>query len=432
MSHRALIFGALADGTTEITGLLEGEDILHTAQAMRAFGAKVKRIAVKGEPVKWQVIGRGELGWRSPRKPVNFGNAGTGARLVMGAAAGFKIKVKYEGDDSLSSRPMGRVLEPLREMGAEFDTDDDKLPLRQIKGGGLSHIHYTPPHASAQVKSAVLLAGLNTDGITELHEPRLTRNHTENMLVAFGAKLVCKQRDKGQLVTLHGPVNLKATSVKIPGDPSSAAYLIAAALMVPGSDILIENVMMNDARSGLFEVLNEMGAFLRADNYRRSGGETIADIHVRHSKLRGVIVMSGRVPSMVDEYPILAVVASIAQGQTVMQGLGELRVKESDRLAGTLALLKKNGVEASVDGDTLTVTGIGKGNVIAGGAKINTHHDHRMAMSALIMGLASEKPIQIDDAAMIATSFPEFFDLMAQIGAPIHVDNMDADNKDTS
>ncbi len=420
MSHRALIFGALAEGTTQITGLLEGEDILHTADAMRRFGAKIKRIDMG----HWQVIGRGADGWRSPRKPVDFGNAGTGARLVMGAAAGFNIKVKYSGDDSLSSRPMGRVLNPLREMGAEFETDDDKLPLRQTKGGELSPIHYTPPHASAQVKSAVLLAGLSTDGITEVHEPRLTRDHTENMLVAFGAKLTRKTKDKGQVVTLHGPVKLKATTVKIPGDPSSAAFLIAAALMVPGSDILIENVMMNDGRSGLFEVLNEMGAYLRADNYRRSGGETIADIHVRHSKLRGVVVMSDRVPSMVDEYPILAVVASIAQGQTVMQGLGELRVKESDRLAGTLALLTKNGVEAHVDGDTLMVTGIGKGGSIIGGAKIKTHHDHRMAMSALILGLASEKPVKIDDASMIATSFPEFFNLMRDIGAPMNVQSM--------
>ncbi len=411
MSHRALILGALAEGITEITGLLEGDDILHTAEAVRAFGAEVKRVG-NGH---WTVTGRGARGWRSPKDPVDFGNAGTGARLVMGAASGFNIKVSYTGDASLSSRPMGRVLNPLREMGAIFETKNDRLPLKQIYGGKLSAIHYTPPHASAQVKSAVLLAGLNTQGITELHELSLTRDHTENMLQAFGAKVGRKPKDEGQVVTIAGPVSLKATKIKVPGDPSSAAFLIAAALLVPGSDIIIENVMMNNGRAGLFEVLNEMGAFLRADNYRRSGGETIADLHVKHSRLRGVIVMSNRVPSMVDEYPILAVIAATARGTTVMRGLGELRVKESDRLAGTLKMLSANGVDAKIDGDTLSVTG----GRIAGGAKVKTHHDHRMAMSALVLGLASEKPVRIDDASMIATSFPQFFDLMAEIGAHI-------------
>jgi len=413
MSHRALILGALAEGTTEITGLLEGDDILHTAEAMRAFGAKVKRV---GDDL-WQVTGRGTRGWRAPKTPVDFGNAGTGARLIMGAAAGFNIKVSYAGDASLSSRPMGRVLNPLREMGAEFETKNDKLPLTQLKGGKLEPIKYTPPHASAQVKSAVLLAGLNTPGTTELHELTLTRDHTENMLKAFGLDIGRKPRDSGQIVTIDGPVVLKATKVKVPGDPSSAAFLVAAALMVPGSDVIIENVMMNDTRAGLFEVLNEMGAFLRADNYRRSGGETIADLHVKHSRLRGVTVMSDRVPSMVDEYPILAVIAATARGTTVMRGLGELRVKESDRLTGTLKMLSANGVDANIEGDTLSVTG----GAIQGGARIKTRHDHRMAMSALILGLASDKPVRIDDASMIATSFPQFFDLMAEIGADIDV-----------
>ncbi len=413
ISHRALILGALAEGTTEITGLLEGDDILRTADAMRAFGAKVKRLG----DGRWQVTGRGERGWRTPKTPVDFGNAGTGARLIMGAAAGYNIKVSYTGDASLSSRPMGRVLTPLRDMGAEFDTKTDKLPLAQTKGGKLVAISYTPPHASAQVKSAVLLAGLNTEGTTELHERSLTRDHTENMLKAFGVNIVRKPREQGQIITIDGPVALKATKVKVPGDPSSAAFLIAAALMVPGSDIIVKNVMMNDARSGLFEVLNEMGAFLRADNYRRSGGETIADLHVKHSKLRGITVMSDRVPSMVDEYPVLAVIAATARGTTVMRGLGELRVKESDRLIGTQKMLRANGVDATIDGDTLSVTG----GHIPGGAKVKTHHDHRMAMSALILGLASEKPVRIDDASMIATSFPRFFDLMAEIGAPLDI-----------
>lgn len=413
VSHRSLILGALAEGTTEITGLLEGDDIMHTAEAVRAFGAKVKRLG----DGHWQVIGRGERGWRTPKTPINFGNAGTGARLVMGAAAGYNIKASYVGDASLSSRPMERVLTPLREMGAEFETKNDQLPLKQTKGGKLKSTNYTPPHASAQVKSAVLLAGLNTDGVTELYERSMTRDHTENMLAAFGADIIRRPKDRGQIVTINGPAHLKATQVKVPGDPSSAAFLIAAGLMVPGSDIVVENVMMNDARSGLFEVLNEMGAFLRADNFRRSGGETIADLHVKHSRLNGITVMPERVPSMVDEYPILAVIAATARGTTVMRGLAELRVKESDRLAGTLKLLSANGVEASIEGDTLSVTG----GTITGGAKVKTHHDHRMAMSALILGLASEKPIVIDDVSMIATSFPDFFSLMAEIGAPIEV-----------
>ena len=413
VSHRSLILGALAEGTTEITGLLEGDDIMHTADAVRAFGAKVKRLG----DGHWQVTGRGASGWRSPKAPVDFGNAGTGARLVMGAAAAYNIKVSYVGDVSLSSRPMGRVLTPLREMGAEFEAKNDQLPLKQTKGGKLKPVSYTPPHASAQVKSAVLLAGLNTEGTTELHELSLTRDHTENMLAAFGVDIVRKTKDRGQIVTINGPARLKATQVKVPGDPSSAAFLIAAGLMVPGSDIVVENVMMNDARSGLFEVLNEMGAYLRADNFWRSGGETIADLHVKHSRLNGITVMPERVPSMVDEYPILAVIAAAARGTTVMRGLGELRVKESDRLAGTLKLLSANGVEASINDDTLSVTG----GMIKGGAKVKTHHDHRMAMSALILGLASESPIRVDDVSMIATSFPDFFDLMAEIGANIEV-----------
>ncbi len=411
MSHRALIFGALAEGTTEISGLLEGEDILHTANVVKAFGARVTRL---GEG-HWRVTGCGSRGWRTPKKPIDFGNAGTGARLIMGAAAAFNVNVSYIGDASLSSRPMGRVLTPLREMGTKFETNNDRLPLRQIQGGNLNPINYTPPHASAQVKSAVLLAGLNTEGLTELHELNLTRDHTENMLTAFGVVVVRKVKGSGQVVSIDGPARLKATHIKVPGDPSSAAFLIAAALIVPGSDIIIENVMMNDARSGLFEVLNEMGAFLRADNFRRSGGETIADLHVKYSRLNGITVMPERVPSMVDEYPVLAVIAAVARGTTIMRGLGELRVKESDRLTGTLNLLTVNGVQARIDKDTLSVTG----GLVAGGAKVKTRHDHRMAMSALVLGLVSEKPIAIDDASMIATSFPSFFELMASIGAPI-------------
>ncbi len=411
ISHRALILGALSDGTTEITGLLEGADILNTAGAMRAFGADVQQVGAG----HWRVDGCGAKGWSTPKTPVDFGNAGTGARLIMGAAAGFDICANYIGDESLSARPMGRVLTPLEEMGAKFESVGGKLPLTQTKGGNLQPISFTPPHASAQVKSAIMLAGLNTVGTTEVIETRLTRDHTENMLEAFGVKVTRKPSGDGQKVSVTGPTVLRATNVKVPGDPSSAAFLIASALIVPGSDIIIENVMMNTARTGLFEVLTDMGAYLRTDNFRRSGGETIADIHVRYSKLVGVTVPSARVPSMVDEYPILAVIAATAKGTTEMRGLGELRVKESDRLAATLALLSANGVEAKIDGDNLLVSG----GPIAGGAVVKTHHDHRIAMSALILGLGSENPVSIDDVSMIATSFPSFFDLMASLGAPI-------------
>ena len=409
ISHRSLILGALAKGTTNITGLLEGEDILHTAGAMRAFGAKVKQ----GKKGSWTVTGCGEAGFSSPNTAVDFGNAGTGARLIMGAAAGYDIKVDYIGDESLSSRPMGRVLRPLRDMGAVFETQNDQLPLRQTKGGGLTKINYTPPHASAQVKSALLLAGLQANGITEIIEATPTRDHTENMLEAFGVKVKTRTVSGGNSISVTGPAHLTATNINVPGDPSSAAFLIAAALTVPGSDVVIENVMMNPTRTGLFEVLTEMGAYLRGDNFRRSGGETIADIHVKYSKLTGITVHENRVPSMVDEYPILAVCAASATGKTFMRGLAELRVKESDRLQGTYDLLTANGVEAEIIGDVLSVTG----GQIAGGGVVKTHHDHRLAMSALVLGLAAQNPVCIDDAAMIATSFPDFFDLMESIGA---------------
>lgn len=411
ISHRALILGALAEGTTQITGLLEGDDILHTAGAMRAFGANVKQLG----DGKWSVKGCGAKGWTSPKTNVDFGNAGTGARLIMGAASAFDLRATYEGDASLSVRPMGRVLNPLTAMGAEFESTNGTLPLSQIKGGNLKPINFTPPHASAQVKSALLLAGLRTHGKTEINESRITRDHTENMFEAFGVPVTRKKTGEGQRVSIEGPAQLKATPVTVPGDPSSAAFLIAAALVVPGSDIVVENVMMNPSRTGLFEVLVEMGAFLRTDNFRRSGGETIADIHVKHSKLSAASVPENRVPSMVDEYPILAVIAAFAKGVTEMRGLGELRVKESDRLSATHALLVENGVMAKIKGDTLLVTG----GVAIGGATVKTHHDHRIAMSALILGLGSDTPVTIDDASMIATSFPSFFDLMASIGAPI-------------
>ena len=325
ISHRALIFGALAAGQTTIKGLLEGADILSTAGAMRSFGAKVEK---KGE--NWVVTGCGEAGFISPTAPVDCGNAGTGVRLIMGAAAGFELEATFTGDVSLSSRPMGRVLDPLSDMGITYEAKKGgRLPVILRSNGKLSPIDYTPPHASAQVKSAILLAGLGTDGVTSVTEPTLSRDHTENMLKAFGAQVTVKRIDQGQKVSVTGPVTLKATNITVPGDPSSAAFLIVAALITPGSDIKIENVMMNPTRVGLFETLTEMGAYLRSDNFRTSGGEIIADIEVKHSKLHGVTVPPERAPSMIDEYPILAIAALMPLARQPCAALGKCALKKA-------------------------------------------------------------------------------------------------------
>jgi len=422
ISHRALILGAMASGTTRVSGLLEGADILSTAGAMRAFGAEITR----EDDGVWMVEGCGDAGFKSPDNPVDCGNAGTGVRLIMGAAAGYGIAAEFIGDASLSSRPMARVLDPLAQMGAKTTASNgDRLPVKLLAGKPLSGIDYTPPHASAQVKSCLLLAGLNARGTTVVTERTLTRDHSENMLRAFGAQLDTTPRvidgQNGMVVKIKGGQSLTAAEVNVPGDPSSAAFLIAAALITPGSDLVIENVMMNPTRTGVFETLIEMGGFVRMDNYRKSGGEVIADIHVRHSKLSGITVPAQRAPSMIDEYPILAVAAAFAKGKTVMDGIGELRVKESDRIAATEALLKGNGVQVSASQTSLTVTGNG-GAPITGGGLVKTHHDHRIAMSALILGLHAKSPVSIDDAAMIGTSFPSFFDIMKTLGANISQD----------
>lgn len=412
ISHRALILGAMAEGTTTVSGLLEGADILATAVAVQDFGARVERQA-NGD---WSITGCGVAGFTSPAGYVDCGNAGTGVRLIMGAAAGYNLSVTFTGDASLSSRPMGRVLGPLSEMGVKYDAQDGgRLPATLTSDGELTPLDYTPPHASAQVKSAILLAGLNTNGITTVNEPTLSRDHTENMLKAFGAEITVKSQGDGQKVSVKGPVTLKATHVNVPGDPSSAAFPIVAALTTPGSDIIVENVMMNPTRIGLFETLTEMGGYLRSDNFRTSGGEIIADIHVKHSKLHGVTVPENRAPSMIDEYPILAVAAAHASGSTIMRGIGEMRVKESDRITATTALLTVNGVETTEYEDGFAV----KGGTVAGGGTVTTHHDHRIAMSALILGLNATQPVSIDDGAMIATSFPTFFELMNSLGAKI-------------
>jgi 3-phosphoshikimate 1-carboxyvinyltransferase len=410
ISHRSLIFGALAEGTTQVTGLLEGADILSTASVMRALGATITQTG----PGAYSIEGVGEAGLHTPSVDLDCGNAGTGVRLIMGACAGYPIRATFTGDASLSSRPMNRILDPLGEMGVSAHAaEGGRLPVTLESDGELRPLTYTPPVASAQVKSAVLLAGINTRGLTSVHEPIPTRDHTENMLRAFGAKVDVIERAGAKTVKLDGPVHLRATNIDVPGDPSSAAFAIVAALIVPGSDVIVENVMMNPTRTGLFDCLTEMGGHVRPDNFRKSGGEVIADIHVRHSKLHGITVPPERAASMIDEYPILAVAAANATGTTIMDDIEELRVKESDRIRATHDLLKANGVSVEELPNGLRVTG----GPVAGGGTVTTHHDHRIAMSALILGLIADAPVSIDDAAMIATSFPTFFDMFTDLGA---------------
>ena len=403
ISHRALILGGLASGETHITGLLEGDDVLHTAEAVRALGAEVERIGV-GE---WRVRG---ADWRSPGSPIDCGNSGTGARLLMGAAAGFPIEVTFTGDASLSGRPMERVLGPLRAMGAA--TEGSTLPIT-IRGGGLSGISFVNEKASAQVKSAILFAGLRANGDVEVVEPAQSRDHSENMLRAFG----CDVDTVDGTVRLGERRTLTGTNVVVPGDPSSAAFPIVAALAVPGSEVTVRNVMVNPLRTGLLTTLIEMGADISFANERDEGGEKVADLMVRASVLRGVEVPASRAPSMIDEYPILGVAAAFASGRSVMHGLSELRVKESDRLAAIIAGLRACGVDAREEGDSLIVEGLGAPP--PGGGSVKAHHDHRIAMSFLVMGLAARQPVTVDSADMIATSFPDFVPLMQSLGARI-------------
>ena len=403
MSHRALILGALASGETQIHGLLEGEDVLRTSAAVQAFGAAIDRIG----PGEWRVRG---TEWQSPAEPIDCGNSGTGARLLMGAAAGFPITVTFTGDISLSSRPMERVLAPLRTMGAR--TEGSTLPVT-IHGGGLTRIDFVNEKASAQVKSAILLAGLRASGDVRVVEPSPSRDHSENMLRAFGCDLVSDD----QSIALGRNRTLTGTSVTVPADPSSAAFPIVAALLIPNSEVTVRNMMVNPLRTGLLTTLGEMGADIRLDNRRSEGGEAVADVTVRASALRGVVVPAVRAPSMIDEYPILAVAAAFANGRTTMRGLAELRVKESDRLAAMVAGLTAGGVDAREEGDDLIIEGNGSPPV--GGAEVQAHHDHRIAMSFLVLGLAAQQPVSVDSADMIATSFPDFVPLMRALGAQI-------------
>jgi len=411
ISHRALILGALARGVTEVEGLLEGEDVKRSAAAMTAFGAKVERL---GEG-RWRVEGTGAFA--EPADVIDCGNAGTGVRLIMGAAAGFDLSATFTGDASLRGRPMNRVLKPLGEMGASWICRaGGRLPLT-LKGGGLKHIEYRLPEPSAQVKSAVLLAGLHADGGAVVIEPEATRDHTERMLRTFGVQVdVSEDGANGRRILLPGGQMLTGTKVVVPGDPSSAAFPLVAALIVPGSRVELPAILLNPRRTGLIETLLEMGADIRIQNRRTSGGEEIGDLIVHHSRLNGVTVPASRSASMIDEYPILAVAAAFAVGETRMLGLEELRVKESDRLAAVAAGLAANGVPHTIENDDLIVHGLGPDGV-PGGGMVATHMDHRIAMSFLTMGLASHQPVTVDDVTMIATSFPEYMDLMKGLGA---------------
>lgn len=415
ISHRALILGALAVGRTRIKGLLEGEDVLRTAQALRALGARVKR---DGEG-SWSIDGVGVGGFSEPAEPLDLGNSGTGARLLMGAVATHAFTTFFTGDDSLRRRPMARVAHPLSQMGARITARDGvRMPLAVEGARTPLPLSYTPPVPSAQVKSAILLAGLNAPGDTTVIEPNPTRDHTENLLRHFGAKVEVMEIERGgRRITLTGQPELKPADLTVPGDPSSAAFPLVAALIRPGSAITMTGVGINPLRAGLFTTLAEMGADIAFARQRVAGGEPVADLKAKAGALRGVDVPAARAPSMIDEYPILAVAASFATGRTVMRGLGELRVKESDRLAAMAQGLVACGVKATIDGDDLIVEG--RGGSVAGGARIATELDHRIAMAFLVLGGAAKKPTRIDDGATITTSFPGFVALMNRLGTRI-------------
>lgn len=415
ISHRSLLIGALTVGRTEIEGLLEGEDVIATARAVRAMGASVTREA-EG---RWRVNGLGVGTLLAPREALDFGNAGTGSRLAMGVVAGHPFEAVFDGDASLRKRPMRRILDPLVQMGAETieQAEGGRLPLRLRGAREVIPITYETPVPSAQVKSAVLLCGLSADGETTVIEKEATRDHTERMLAYFGAKITVAAHEKhGRKITLRGRPELKPQKIVIPSDISSAAFPMVGALIVPGSEIVLENVLLNPLRAGLIDTLLEMGAQIEEISRREDAGEVIADLRVRASQLKGVEVPPERAPSMIDEYIVLAVAASFAEGETRMRGLAELRVKESDRLAATAAGLKANGVDYEISGDDLIVRSKGRAQ---GGGLVETHMDHRLAMAFLVMGLASEKPVKVDDGAFIATSFPGFVESMRSLGAEI-------------
>ncbi len=412
ISHRAVMLGALAVGETTVDGLLEGEDILATVAAMHAFGATVNRTGAGA----WKVNGLGVGGLLEPEGVIDYGNAGTGVRLALGIAGSHAFATTFTGDASLVKRPMGRVLDPLRRMGVQaIARSGDRLPVTVRGPDTLLPVEYRVPVPSAQVKSAVLLAALNGGGVTTVIEPVATRDHTERMLAAFGAAIEVEQAgDGGRTIRVEGGRNLRPQTITVPGDPSSAAFPLVAALVVPGSDVVIENVLLNPTRTGLIETLLEMGAEIAIARKHMVGGEEVGDLRVRASRLKGVTVPPARAPFMIDEYPVLAVAAAFAEGQTVMEGIGEMRVKESDRIASVVAGLKANGVAVEDAPNSMAVTGAAK---VTGGGTVVTHLDHRIAMSFVVLGLAAENPVTIDDARPIATSFPDFRALMAGLGA---------------
>ncbi len=416
ISHRSLILGALAVGETKITGLLEGEDVLDTAKAMRAFGAEV----IDHGGGKWSVHGVGVGGFAEPKQVIDCGNSGTGVRLIMGAMATTPITATFTGDASLTKRPMARVTDPIRALGAQaYGRAGGRLPMTIVGAAEPVPLRYTVPMPSAQVKSAVLLAGLNAPGDTVVIEKEATRDHTERMLSGFGATITTEETNEGLVITLVGQPELQPQVIVVPRDPSSAAFPVCAALITEGSDVVVPNIGLNPTRAGLFTTLREMGADLSYENPREEGGEPVADLRARYSPaMQGIEVPPERAASMIDEYPVLSVVAAFAKGATVMRGVKELRVKESDRIEAMASGLRANGIEVEDGPDWWIVHGKGIGQV-PGGSRCDTHLDHRIAMSFLILGMASQAPVSIDDGGPIATSFPIFETLMATLGTKI-------------
>lgn len=420
ISHRALILGGLATGKTIITGLLEGEDVLATADVMRALGAEISKLP----DGSWEVMGVGVGGLAEPDRHLDFGNSGTGVRLMMGLIATHPITATLTGDASLSVRPMRRVLGPLSQFGAQWTGPvDQTLPGTLSGTANPLPVRYQPPEPSAQVKSAILLAGLNTPGTTTVVESEPSRDHTERMLGYFGAEVTIEDVPEGKAISINGYPELVGRPVEVPGDPSSAAFPCVAALIRPGSRLFIRNILVNPTRTGLFTTLQEMGGKLRFENIRDAGGDKTGDLIVEASALQGIEVPPERAVSMIDEYPVLAVAAAYASGKTTMRGAAELRVKESDRIATTVAGLRGAGVEVEEFEDGLEVTGVGAGQTVPGGGTVVTHLDHRIAMSFLILGMGANRPVSIDDAAPIATSFPAFQDMMQSLGARFTIRN---------
>jgi len=403
ISHRAIMFASLAIGESRIEGLLEGEDVLATAAAVRAMGATITREA-EGT---WSIHGVGVGGLLQPEAPLDMGNSGTSTRLLMGLVASHPITARFVGDASLSKRPMGRVTEPLGLMGADFS--GNTLPLTERGLSPAVPITFRLPVASAQVKSAMLLAGLNTAGITTVIEPVPTRDHTERMLKGFGAELWVEEDSGKRVIRIRGEAELRPQTIEVPGDPSSAAFFAVASLIVPGSDLVIENVGLNPTRAGLYEVLRQMGGSIEELDRREVGGEPVADLRVRHSTLTGIEVDPTVVPSMVDEFPVLFVAAAVAEGRTMTSGLEELRVKESDRIAVMASALAGIGAQVEETEDGLVIDGTG-GEPLRGSSnsRAKTHLDHRIAMAMAIAGIASRDGVEVDDTAPIATSFPQF------------------------